>query len=133
MRVLIQGCSQLTTLLVPDLARAGSQVTVLSRNRDCLEVLADEPHVEVVLITELLMQDYLRMGGIDNADIFLALSRDDPHTALVAQLALHIFNVPRVICYLEHPQLRILYAGLGLDVVGSTLGLVQDIRQAIER
>ena len=133
MRVLIQGCSQLTTLLVPDLARAGSQVTVLSINRDCLELLADEPQVEVVLITEPLMQDYLRMGGIDNADIFLALSRDDHHNALVAQIALHIFNVPRVICYLEHPQLRILYDGLGLDVVGSTLGLVQDIRQAIER
>lgn len=131
MRVLIHGCSQLTTLLVPDLARAGNQVTVISRNRDCLEMVADEPTVEVVLTTDPLMQDYLRMGGIDNADVFLALSRDDHHNALVAQIARHIFNVPRVICYLEHPQLRILYAGLGLDVVGSTLGLVQDIRQAI--
>ena len=90
-----------------------------------------EPQVEVVLTTEPLMQDYLRMGGIDNVDVFLALSRDDHHNALVAQIALYIFNVPRVICYLEHPQLRILYAGLGLDVVGSPLGLVQDIRQAI--
>lgn len=132
MKVLIQGCSQLTTLLVPELARAGSQITVLSRNRDCLEVVASEPQVEVVLTTEPLMQDYLRMGGIDNVDVFLALSRDDHHNALVAQIALYIFNVPRVICYLEHPQLRILYAGLGVDVVGSTLGLVQDIRQAIE-
>ncbi len=115
------------------MARAGFQVTVLSGNRECLEMLANEPQVEVVLTTEPLMQDYLRMGGIDNVDIFLALSRDDHHNALVAQIARHIFNVPRVICYLEHPQLRILYAGLGLDVVGSTLGLVQDIRQAIDR
>tara|TARA_B100000949_G_scaffold205827_1_gene196173 strand:- start:193 stop:426 length:234 start_codon:yes stop_codon:yes gene_type:complete len=77
------------------------------------------------------MQDYLRMGGIDNADVFLALSNDDHYNALVAQIARHIFNVPRVICYLENPQLSIFYASLGLDVVGSTMGLVQDIRQAI--
>ena len=132
MRLLIQGCGQLTTLLVPDLARAGVQITVLSRNRECLEGLANDHQVEVVLATEPLMQDYLRMGGIDNADAFLALSRDDHYNALVAQIARHIFNVPRVICYLEHPQLRIFYSSLGLDVVGSTMGLVQDIRQAIE-
>ena len=123
----------MTTLLVPDMVQAGHQITVLSEDPECLDLVADEPQVEAVLTAEPLLQDYLRQGGIDNADVLLALSDNDHHNALVAQIALHIFNVPRVICYLDHPQLRILYAGLGLDVVGSTLGLVQDIRQAVER
>lgn len=133
MRVLILGCGRLTTTLVPDLARNGVEITVLSRDRECLETLADIPGVEVVLTTEPTMQDYLQLAGVDTADIFLALSDDDHRNALTAQIARYIFNVPKVICHLENPQLQILYAGLGLDVVGYSIGLLQDIRQSIEK
>ena len=133
MRVLILGCGRLTTTLVPDLARNGVEITVLSRDRECLETLADIPGVDVVLTTEPTMQDYLQLAGVDTADIFLALSDDDHRNALTAQIARYIFNVPKVICHLENPQLQILYAGLGLDVVGYSIGLLQDIRQSIEK
>ncbi len=131
MRVLILGCNQLSTNLVLDLAQAGSHVTIVANDRRCLERLADEPRVQVILSTEPQMEDYLQQGGIDNAEVFLALSDDDHQNALAAQIALHIFNVPKVVCHLDNPQLQILYAGLGLDVVGYSFGLLQDIRQAI--
>jgi trk system potassium uptake protein TrkA len=131
MRVLILGCNQLTTNLVLDLAQAGSHVTIVANDRQCLERLAEEPRVQVILSTEPQMEDYLQQGGVDNADVFLALSDDDHQNALAAQIALHIFNVPKVVCHLDNPQLQILYAGLGLEVVGYSFGLLQDIRQAI--
>ena len=133
MRVLILGCGRLTTTLVPDLVGDGVEITVLSRDRECLETVADIPGVEVVLTTEPTMQDYLQMAGVDTTDIFLALSDDDHRNALTAQIARHIFNVPKVICHLDNPQLQSLYAGLGLDVVGYSFGLLQDIRQTIEK
>ena len=133
MRVLILGCSRLTTTLVPDLAQAGFDITVLPQDQECLEKLGDQPAVDVVLTTEPTMQDYLQQGGIDTADIFLALSANDHQNAMVAQIARHIFNVPKVICHLDNPQLQLLYAGLGLDVVGYSIGLLQDIRQVMER
>ncbi len=133
MRVLILGCGRLTTTLVPDLARNGVEITVLSRDRECLELVADVPGVDVVLTTEPTMQDYLQLAGVDTADIFLALSDDDHRNALTAQIARHIFNVPKVICHLDNPQLQIMYASLGLDVVGYSFGLLQDIRQSIEK
>ncbi len=133
MRVLILGCGRLTTTLVPDLAGDGVEITVLSRDRECLELVADVPGVDVVLTTEPTMQDYLQLAGVDTADIFLALSDDDHRNALTAQIARHMFNVPKVICHLDNPQLQILYAGLGLDVVGYSFGLLQDIRQSIEK
>ncbi|HJN86484.1 MAG: NAD-binding protein [Dehalococcoidia bacterium] len=132
MRVLILGCNQLTTNLVLDLAQGGSHVTVVANDRPCLEHLADAPRVQVILSTEPQMEDYLQQGGIDNAEVFLALSDDDHQNALAAQIALHIFNVPKVVCHLDNPQLQILYSALGLDVVGYSFGLLQDIRQAIE-
>ena len=133
MRVFIMGCGQLSTALVPELAQNGFQITVLSGDRECLELVADQPGVNVVLTTEPTMQDYLQQGGVDNADVFLALSGDDHQNALVAQIARHVFHVPKVICHLGNPQMQLLYAGLGLDVVGYSIGLLQDIRQAIEK
>jgi len=133
MQVLILGCNQLTTHLVPDLAQADYDVTVVSRDRQCLAQVANIPRVTVILATEPMMQDYLQAGGIDTTDIFLALSSDDHQNALVAQIALYIFNVPNVVCHLNNPQLQLLYAGLGMDVVGYSVGLLQDIRQAMEK
>ncbi len=133
MQVLILGCGRLTTTLVPDLAGNGTEITILSRDRECLESVSDIPGVEVVLTIEPTMQDYLQLAGVDTTDIFLALSDDDHRNALTAQIARYIFNVPKVICHLDNPQLQILYAGLGLDVVGYSFGLLQDIRQSIEK
>ncbi len=133
MRVLILGCGRLTTTLVSDLAQNGFEITILSRDRDCLDLVADQTGVTAVLTTEPTMQDYLQQGGVDNADIFLAFSGDDHLNAMVAQIARYIFNVPKVICHLDNPQLQLLYASLGLDVVGYSIGLLQDIRQAIGR
>ena len=131
MQVIILGCNQLTTGLLPGLAQANHDITVLSRDRHCLEQLARTPRVKVILTSEPLMQDYLQHAGIDTTDIFLALSGDDHQNALAAQIARHIFNVPKVVCHLNDPQLQILYSGLGLDVVGYSTGLLQDIRQSI--
>ncbi len=133
MDVLILGCNQLTANLVPDLAKSGFRVTLMSQQRECLERLADEPGVRVILSSEPLMQDYLQQGGIATVDIFLALSGDDHLNALTAQIAHHIFNVPKVVCHVNDPQLQVLYSGLGLSVVGYSFGLLQDIRQVIEQ
>ncbi len=133
MRVLIFGCNRLTTSLVPDLAGDGAEITVLGGERDCLESVASHPGVQVVLTAEPIMQDYLQEGGISHADVFLAMSADDHQNILVSQIAKHIYNVPTVVCHLGSPQLQVLYAALGLDVVGYSFGLLQDVRQAIAR
>ena len=133
MQVLILGCSHLTANLVPALVEDGFQITVLSKERQCLEQIANQNQVKVILTLEPMMQDYLQQGGIDTTEVFLALSDDDHLNALAAQIAVHIFNVRKVICHLSDPQLQILYSGLGLDVVGYSFGLLQDIRQAIEK
>ena len=132
MRVLIFGCNRLSASLVADLTKDGNQLTVLGTERDCLERLTSLNGVRVVLTAEPMMQDYLQEGGIDHSDVFLAMSFDDHQNILVAQIAKYIFNVPKVVCHLASPQLQVMYAGLGLDVVGYSFGLMQDVRQAIQ-
>ncbi len=132
MRVLIFGCNRLTTSLVADLAGIDTEITVLGGDHDCLDSVAAHTGVQVVLTAEPIMQDYLQEGGINHADVFLAMSADDHQNILVSQIAKHIFNVPKVVCHLGDPQLQVLYAALGLNVVGYSFGLLQDVRQALE-
>ncbi|MDA1127629.1 MAG: NAD-binding protein [Chloroflexi bacterium] len=132
MQVLIFGCNRITASLLPDLAGEGVEITVLGSERDCLESVASHPGVRVLLTAEPLMQDYLQEGGINHADVFLAMSGDDHQNILVAQIAKHIFNVPKVVCHLGSPQLQVLYTALGLNVIGYSFGLLQDVRQALD-
>ena len=129
MRIVILGCGPLISALLSSSEAEGHDVTVISDDADCLDNLAKEPRVTPVLTVEPLMQDYLQQAGIDNADVFLALTEDDHRNVLIAQIARHIFNVPKVMCRLENPQLQQLYSGLGLEVVSPTLGLLQDLNQ----
>ena len=133
MRVLIFGCDRLSASLVVDLAGKDNEITVLSGDRDCLENVASYPSVRVVLTAEPMMQDYLQEGGIDHSEVFLAMSDDDHQNILVSQIAKYIYNVPKVVCHLGSPQLQVMYAALGLEVVGYSFGLLQDVRQAIQR
>ena len=132
MNTLILGCNQLTRNLAPELAQEDHKVTVLAEDWEGLAQLEDSSQVRVIWIAEPMMQDYLRMGGIEGAELFLALSTDDHWNALAAQTAMHIFNVPKVICQINDPRLQVLYSGLQLNVVGFSFGLMQDIRQQIE-
>ena len=132
MRILILGCGPLTTLLLASPDSAEHQFTILSDDIDCLDDVADEPRVNTLLTLEPLMQDYLQLGGIDNADAFLALSEDEHQNILTSQIAKHIFNVGKVVCRLENPELQRFYSELELDVVNSTLDLLQDLTQTLQ-
>lgn len=132
MRVIIYGCGQLASSAVRELADAGGDITVIGSDRNLLERMAENPQVTAELLTAPAMQDYLLQAGVSHADAFLALSDDDHENLLVAQIAKHIFNVPHVVCHVEHPNLHMMYTGLGLQVIGYARGLLQDIRHVIE-
>ena len=133
MRVLIFCCGRLSANLVEDISRQDNQVTVLGDDRDRLERISSSLGVRVVLMSEPMMQDYLQEGSIDHCDVLLAMSSDDHQNILVSQIAKHIYNVPKVVCHLDSPQLQVMYAALGLDVIGYSFGLLQDVRQLIQR
>ena len=132
MRILILGCGSLTTLLLASPDSAEHHFTILSDDINCLNRVADEPRVNALLTVEPQMLDYLQLGGIDNVDAFLALSEDEHLNILTSHIAKHIFNVEKVVCRLENPQLQQLYSELELEVVNPTLDLLQDLSRALQ-
>ncbi len=132
MDILIFGCSRLTVTLAPVLVAYGHRVTVLDPVADRLARLRKKTAITAVLTAEPLLQDYLQEGGISDSHAFLALSEDDHKNALVCQIAHHIFNVPRVFCRLEAPELQQFYQSAGLKIVDTGPDFIEKTRQTIE-
>lgn len=132
MRMLIYGCGQLAANAVRALADGEDEITVIGTDRDRLELLRGYPGVSVVLVTEPVMQNYRLDAGIDHVNVFLALSDDDHENLLLAQVARNMFNIRRVVCRVENPQLHLMYAQMGLNVIGYATGILQDIRHGID-
>ena len=131
MRVLIYGCGQLASGVVRELLNDSSSITVLGHERSKLERMSSDPKVTGVLLVEPVMQDYLMEAGIVHADAFLALSTDDHENLLAAQIAHIMYKVPRVVCHVENPQLQVIYASAGLNVLSYSVGILQDIHFAL--
>ena len=131
MRVLVYGCGELASGAVRELLEDATQITVLGNERSQLERLSSYPKVNAVLLEEPVMHDYLMEAGISQAQAFLALSTDDHENLLAAQIAHRMFGVPKVVCHVENPQLQVIYALEGLNVVSYAVGILQDIRYAI--
>ncbi len=119
MQVLILGCGELVQHIAPALIGESYQVIILDEHQRCPNPTPRYPGAETVPSTGVLMED-LQRGDIDDVDIFLALSEDDNQNAMAAQIASHIFSVPKVICHVGNPSKYNAYKNMGLNVVSST-------------
>ena len=119
-------------MLAPKLVEGGYEVTVVDSDAECLESMAQTPSINTVQVVDSKMQDYLSEARVATTELLVALSEDDHQNALVAQVALHVFKIPSVVCRLDNSELRALYTGLGLKTVGlSELELFNNIQTAI--
>ena len=132
MRILVYGCGALALGTVRELMGDGNQITVLGTERSQLERFAGYDDVSPILMAEPVMNDYLMDAGISHAQVFLALSTDDHENLLAAQIARTMFGIKSVVCHVENPQLQVLYTTRGLNVLSYSVGILQDIRFAIE-
>jgi len=74
----------------------------------------------------------LRKAGIEEADVFFALTQGDNRNVMAAQIAKHIFNVPRVLCRIYDPLRQELYSTLGLEAISPTTIFVQVLKEKLE-
>jgi trk system potassium uptake protein TrkA len=73
------------------------------------------------LIGNGIDEDMLKRAGIDDADAFCALTNGDNRNIMSAQMAQHVFNVPKVVCRIYDPIRYEVYKSLGLGVICPTV------------
>jgi len=136
MKIVIMGCGRVGAWLARLLDADGHSVTVLDTDSYSFRRLSFPrllPDFKgTALVGNGIDQEALKRAGIEQADIFVALTQGDNRNVMACQIAKHIFNVPRVICRIYDPLRQELYSTLGLETISPTRVFAELLREKIE-
>lgn len=131
MKVIIMGCGRVGAQLAGLLDADGHDVTVLDTDAYSFRRLAPT-FGGTALIGNGIDEAVLKRAGIEEADVFVALTQGDNRNVMAAQIAKHIFNVPRVISRIYDPLRQELYDTLGIEAFSPTTIFAQLVKEKIE-
>ncbi len=117
--IVIMGCGRVGGKLAAMVDAAGHKVTVLDIDAYSFRRLPPT-FSGTALIGNGTDEEMLRKAGIEGAHAFIALTQGDNRNVMAAQIAKHVFKVPRVICRIYDPLRKDIYEQLGLESISPT-------------
>lgn len=130
MKILIMGCGRVGARLASLLDEDGHEVTVLDNDVYSFRRLPST-FGGSALFGNGINEESLKKAGIEEADIFVALTQGDNRNVMACQIAKHIFNVPRVMCRIYDPLRGEMYAALGLETISPTTVFAELLREKL--
>jgi trk system potassium uptake protein TrkA len=131
MKIVIMGCGRVGARLAGLLDADGHQVVILDTDSYSFRRLPPDFH-GTALVGNGLDDSILKRAGIGEAGAFLALTQGDNRNVMAAQIAKHVFNVPRVICRIYDPLRQELYGTLGIETFSPTKIFAEMLRKQLE-
>ncbi len=131
MKVVIMGCGRVGAYLAGLLDADGHSVAILDTDSYSFRRLPPD-FKGIALVGNGINDVALKRAGIEEADAFVAVTQGDNRNVMAAQIAKHIFNVPRVICRLYDPLRQELYSTLGLETFTPTTIFAQMLKEKLE-
>ena len=131
MKVVIMGSGRVGAQLAEMLDAEGHQITVLDNNAASLQRLP-VGFKGAALFGNGLDQEVLKRAGIEEADAFVVVTQGDNRNVMAAQIAKHIFNVPRVICRIYDPLRQEIYQTLGLEAISPTTVFAHLLKEKLD-
>ena len=131
MKVVIMGCGRVGARLARLLDKDGHTVTVLDTDAYSFRRLPPT-FVGTALLGSGTNEEALKRAGIEEADVFIALTQGDNRNLLATQTAKHIFKVPRVVCRIYDPLRAELYNTLGIETFSPTTIFANLLREKLE-
>lgn len=120
MKVVIVGCGRVGARLALQLTQEGNEVTIIDQAANSFTRLGDN-FGGTALLGNGIDEDMLKRAGIEEADAFCALTNGDNRNIMSAEMAQHVFNVPKVVCRIYDPIRYEVYKDLGLGVICPTI------------
>jgi trk system potassium uptake protein TrkA len=132
MKVVIMGCGRVGSTLAAMLDESGHEVTVLDTKADAFGRLP--PNFKGKrYVGNGIDQDTLARIGVGDADAFVAVTQGDNRNVMAAQMAKHLFGVPRSLCRIYDPIREEIYQTLGLETISPTIVGATLFRDMLER
>ncbi|MGL4345836.1 MAG: NAD-binding protein [Cellulosilyticaceae bacterium] len=127
MFVVILGCGRIGSALALELSREGHNVSVIDTDEERLSRLGSTFNgmtIQGVGIDE----DVLRRAGLQEADVFIAVTQQENTNLMAAQIAKKLFGIETVIARNDQPLLDDFYQKLGLETIYPTYEIVHMIK-----
>jgi trk system potassium uptake protein TrkA len=131
MKIIIMGCGRVGAQLASLLEQDGHEITVIDTDAYSFRRLPPD-FSGTALLGNGMDEDTLERAGIKKADVFIAMTQGDNRNVMAAQIAKHIFNVPRVISRIYDPLRQELYDTLGIEAFSPTSIFAELVREKIE-
>lgn len=129
-KVVIVGCGRVGARLALQLTHEGHDVTVIDQAASAFARLGDN-FPGTALLGNGIDEDMLKRAGIEEADAFCALTNGDNRNIMSAQMAQHVFNVPKVVCRIYDPIRYEVYKSLGLGVICPTVSGTETVHEIL--
>ncbi|MCC6173743.1 MAG: TrkA family potassium uptake protein [Chloroflexi bacterium] len=120
MYVIIMGCGRVGARLAKLLVADGHEVLVLDMNASSFDRLGTD-FSGATMVGNGIDLDVLIKADIERADAFAAVTQGDNRNIMAAQIATHVFRVPRVVTRIYDPIRQDTFKALGLDAVSPTV------------
>ena len=130
-KVVIMGCGRTGSWLANILDAAGHSVTVMDVETYSFRRLSPDFKGKAI-VGNGIEQDALKKAGIEEAEVFIAVTQGDNRNIMAAQMAKVIFNVPRVICRIYDPLRQEIYQTLGLETISPTTIFAEMLKKRVE-
>lgn len=130
-KILIMGCGRVGGRLASLLDAAGHNVTILDIDAFSFRRLSPN-YKGKALVGNGVDVESLKKAGIQEAEVFVAVTQGDNRNIMAAQIAKHIFNVPRVICRIYDPLRQEIYQTLGLETISPTTVFADILKKQVE-
>lgn len=131
MKILIMGCGRVGARLAAVMDEEGHEVTVLDNDTYSFRRLPPS-FGGTALFGNGIDEEALKKAGIEEVDVFVALTQGDNRNVMSCQMAKHIFNVPRVMCRIYDPLREEMYGALGLETISPTKVFVKLLKEKLE-
>jgi trk system potassium uptake protein TrkA len=131
MKFVIMGCGRVGSELATAFDAEGHDVTIIDINAYQFSRFLPESFRGQTIVGNGIDQDVLRRVGVEEADVFIAVTAGDNRNTMASQIAKHIFGVERVVCRIYDPIREQMYANLGLRTISPTKVGARLVREAL--
>jgi len=119
MNFVILGCGRVGSRMATVLDKQGHAVAIIDMKQDSFKRLPLDFGGRTVVGVGI-DEDVLRSAGIENADVFAAVTNGDNTNIMASQIAKELYSVPRVIARIYDPVREESYQTLGLETICPT-------------
>ncbi|TAN34155.1 TrkA family potassium uptake protein [bacterium] len=136
MKLMIVGCGRVGSQIAADMDGAGHQVVIVDRDPNQFNRAASRGVLTGDFRGDQVVgngtdADVLRRAGIEDADGFVAVTEGDNRNIMAAQIAKHVFKVPRVVARIYDPERAEAYEKLGLHTICPTIDGAKRIEKTL--